>query len=328
MALLKILRRCRGFTLIELLVVIAIIAVLIGLLLPAVQKVREAAARTKCQNNLHQMGVAMHNLQDTFGHLPPLLGRYPVVQPDPSYPTTQRPWGNPFYYMLPFMDQEPRWRHTFDPNVDGNNSSPGYRPWLNANYQQPIPSYICPSDPSQPDTSVDLVRIPPDDGGYGWDDTCGLTSYAANAQVFGRTDANGNLVDWQGYASLSKTITDGTAYTMMFADKYARCGIASGGSGTLPRGNDWAWWGYDQSQPAFEVSWNGSSIGPASKFQLQPNPWQTKCDYSRASTGHTGGIQVCMADASVRNVDFAISGNTWWHACTPASNDLLGPDWE
>src|SRR5262249_15037647 len=122
----------RGFTLIELLVVIAIIAILIALLVPAVQKVREAAARTQCVNNLKQLCLAAHNCHDTFKVLPPALGYFPTK--------SKTAFGNGIFHLLAFIEQG---------TLYNSSQAGGVYFVLNNNvYQQTVPGFVCPSDPS------------------------------------------------------------------------------------------------------------------------------------------------------------------------------------
>jgi prepilin-type N-terminal cleavage/methylation domain-containing protein len=153
-------RRRRAFSLIELLVVIAIIAVLIGLLLPAVQKVREAAARTQSANNLKQIALAAHACHDTHQCLPPMLGAFPGTGPRTGT-------GTVFFHLLPFVEQDSLYRQALNPAIGRYEAS------FAGTNARPVGVYRNPADPSN----------------EGQDTINGLAvgGYAANMQVFGQT---------------------------------------------------------------------------------------------------------------------------------------------
>src|SRR5262245_35253037 len=143
-------RRSSAFTLIELLVVIAIIAVLIGLLLPAVQKVREAAARAKCQNNLKQLGVAAHNYHDSLGKFPPAVQIFlPPPNSDQNMLSAYRTPGfgpNWAVFILPFIEQDSLQRQAL--SSINNYMSTGDQAWRNLVKDKNVPIMLCPSDPN------------------------------------------------------------------------------------------------------------------------------------------------------------------------------------
>jgi prepilin-type N-terminal cleavage/methylation domain-containing protein/prepilin-type processing-associated H-X9-DG protein len=150
-------RRRSGFTLIELLVVIAIIGTLIALLLPAVQKVREAAARTQCSNNLKQMGLALHNFNDQFRHFP--SGGEGTNPNGTPVMRTYFDLHSVFTMLLPFMEEEDVYRQ-FDLRFAYNDTT---APRNQVAAQAVIPTYLCPSNPFRPSNSQD-------DQGYGFVD--------------------------------------------------------------------------------------------------------------------------------------------------------------
>jgi prepilin-type N-terminal cleavage/methylation domain-containing protein len=288
----RVLRRWRGFTLIELLVVIAIIAILIGLLVPAVQKVREAAARLKCTNNLKQISLASTNCADTYqGLMPPGDGLYPNIMP-----ANKNSYASVFFHILPFLEQDNAYKATLQPNdPHGNNVGPGganlttFSPFWNV-LNVTSKTYICPSDPSNI-------------GNGGWNS--GQSSYAYNAQVF--------PIYWNGYHNFPASITDGSSQTIFFTEQRASCT------------GFWPDWGPSIADP----SWP-QPTGPAAIFQMRPPG--TGCPYSdgsqyRATSPHTGGILVGLGDGSVHLVAQSVNVNTWWAAMTPAANDVLGIDW-
>jgi prepilin-type processing-associated H-X9-DG protein len=84
--------------------------------------------------------------------------------------------------------------------------------------------------------------------------------------------------------------------------------------------------GVQPYHPGFGISWNGYSIGPASKFQSRPAPFNGGCDPTLASSPHANGIQVAMADGSVRSISNSVSGYTWWYLCTPCAGEVIGAD--
>jgi prepilin-type N-terminal cleavage/methylation domain-containing protein len=323
-----------AFTLVELLVVIAIIAVLVGLLLPAVQKVREAAARSQCSNNLHQIALATLAAAGTYNNeLPPACGPYPSTSSptSPSYMVAP-----PFVWILPFMEQEnvfvqvlasypfgklgsyipgiPPYYRGIGPAAKTTSMTPPISFWQSCPYI--IKSYQCPSDVT--------LKTGPTASGHS---PGSFTSYGYNGQVFGTIVTKPGSpptitgFNWLGGTQIPRDIPDGQSNTIFWLEKLAYC------TGVKEFKSDWADSEVGNGAPVI-----GSHIHTPLSYSPNLVPYfninnPANCYGWTANSSHTGALLVALGDGSVRNLSQGISTLTFNTAMVPNDGLPLGTDW-
>jgi prepilin-type N-terminal cleavage/methylation domain-containing protein/prepilin-type processing-associated H-X9-DG protein len=290
----------KAFTLIELLVVVAIISILVGLLLPALQKVREAANRTKCQNNLKQMGIACHLYHDTYKTFPP--GYLAIA----NYPDTTPGWGWAAF-LLPYLEQENLYRQIdFKQPIEKSSA-----------IQMPLTIFLCPSDPTTPPEFVVT------DGTLSPVCMAAPSSYAATVgQDASEVDApTGDGVFYRNSRTRFADITDGTTQTVLLGDRAwsQTNGIWAGApNGAICRAGTANVW--------------PNATGPSQTLVLAHNNWiniTTDADggLDDFSSNHPGGVNLLFADGSVHFLKSITSDGperrAFWALGTRAGHDSI-----
>lgn len=294
----------KGFTLIELLVVISIIGILIGLLLPAVQKVREAANRIQCANNIKQLGLATQNFATTYD------GKLPTIK----HQVAPGSYGSVMVALMPYLEQENLYKAYIDPlNMTPSSLNPAPPTKYNSlNIKNP---FKCPTDPQ-----IALYGIP----FKGW----ALTSYAGNALLFSKVgwftvddplNSNFNIGN----------IPDGASNTVGFAERIMHTGPEVARDMAYYKGPPGS---ESFNYPAFGIYQN---IYPNN---FDGNPawwWYSSWSFNGGpypvgwgvNSYHNQIISICMMDGSVRALNTNMSSLTFWRAALPSDGVTLPADW-